>query len=53
MWLPQSVMAAGLIILAIALIDELVLVLNGALAGYQQAETAEADAIERRLAEGE
>jgi TRAP-type C4-dicarboxylate transport system permease small subunit len=53
LWLPQSVMAAGLMILAIALIDELVLVLNGALAGYQQAETAEADAIERRLAEGE
>jgi TRAP-type C4-dicarboxylate transport system permease small subunit len=53
LWLPQSVMTMGLIILAIALIDELVLVLKGGLAGYQQAEIAEADAIERRLAGGE
>jgi len=53
LWLPQSVMAAGLIIFAIALIDELVLVLKGQLAGYQEAEIAEADAVERRLAGGE
>jgi TRAP-type C4-dicarboxylate transport system permease small subunit len=53
LWLPQSVMAAGLIILAVALLDELVLVLKGEYAGYQEAETAEADAVERRLAGGE
>ena len=53
LWLPQSVMTLGLIILAVALIDELVLVLKGALAGYQAAEIAEADAVERRLAGGE
>jgi TRAP-type C4-dicarboxylate transport system permease small subunit len=53
LWLPQSVMAAGLIVFAVALIDELVLVLNGGLAGYQQAEIAEADAVGRRLAGGE
>ena len=53
LWLPQSVMTAGLIIFAVALIDELVLVLKGGLAGYQEAEIAEADAVERRLAGGE
>jgi len=53
LWLPQSVMALGLIIFAVALIDELVVVLKGGPAGYQQAESAEADAIERRLAGGE
>jgi len=53
LWLPQSVMALGLVVFAVALIDELVLVLKGGLAGYQEAEIAEADAIERRLAGGE
>ena len=53
LWLPQSVMALGLVVFAVALIDELVLVLKGGLAGYQEAEIAEADAVERRLAGGE
>jgi len=53
LWLPQSVMAVGLIIFAIALLDELVIALRGGLPGYQEAEIAEADAVERRLTGGE
>ena len=37
LWIPQSAMAAGLIVLAIALVDELVNVLRGGKASYEQA----------------
>ena len=37
LWIPQSGMAAGLIVLAIALVDELVNVLRGGKASYEHA----------------
>lgn len=53
LWLPQSIMALGLIILAIAFLDELLLVLRGQPASYQKAEAAEAAAASRRLSSAE
>lgn len=48
LWLPQSAMALGLIILAIAFVDELVRVLRGQPASYQEAKAAEAEAVQER-----
>lgn len=40
LWVPQSVMVAGLLLLAISLVDELVALLRGETPGYRQAELA-------------
>jgi TRAP-type C4-dicarboxylate transport system permease small subunit len=45
LWIPQSGMALGLLMLAIALADDLVVALLGGLTSYELAEAAKADAI--------
>lgn len=40
LWVPQSVLVAGLALLALALIDELITLLRGAAPAYQRAEAA-------------
>ncbi len=52
LWIPQSSMLAGLVILAIALLDDLIVVLRGGAPSYRQHEEAEAaQASEEALAE--
>jgi hypothetical protein len=40
LWIPQSGMAAGLLVLAVALLDDLIVVLRGGEASYQRAAAA-------------
>jgi TRAP-type C4-dicarboxylate transport system permease small subunit len=42
LWIPQSAMAFGLVVLAIALVDDLILALGGAAPSYEVAEAARA-----------
>nr|WP_255542884.1 TRAP transporter small permease subunit [Azospirillum sp. INR13] len=37
LWIPQALMAAGLVVLVVALVDDLLAVLQGRKASYQQA----------------
>jgi TRAP-type C4-dicarboxylate transport system permease small subunit len=53
LWIPQLGYAAGLIILAIAFVDELVHVLAGNTPHYQRAEPKSADELIRRVEAGE
>ncbi|MSP95752.1 MAG: TRAP transporter small permease [Betaproteobacteria bacterium] len=43
LWIPQSGMALGLVILLLAFVDDLLVVLTGGTPSYQAAETADAD----------
>ncbi len=43
LWIPQSGMAAGLAILTLAFVDDLVMVLSGGQTSYQQAEAQRKD----------
>jgi TRAP-type C4-dicarboxylate transport system permease small subunit len=53
LWIPQLGYAAGLIILAIAFVDELVHVLAGNTPHYRRAEPRSADELIRRVEAGE
>ena len=44
LWIPQSAMALGLVVLAIALADDLILALRGGIPSYEVAEAAKAGA---------
>ncbi|MDK3018645.1 TRAP transporter small permease [Pseudodonghicola flavimaris] len=46
-WIPQSVMLAGLVLLTIALIDDLILLLRGAIPGFAAPHETALDGIEQ------
>ena len=43
LWIPQSGMALGLVILLLALVDDLLVVLTGGTPSYQAAEAASSE----------
>ena len=51
LWIPQSAMALGLVVLAIALADDLILALRGGIPSYEVAEAAKAGAAPVSAAE--